>query len=98
MSAARAVGALGQLPLVLAGLDATTTWAGDLTASATLVAESGTVCEATGAHASQVRPELPLIAALADALGAELRIVPQGPEARRAAREHGRPRRVADAG
>ena len=29
----RAVGALGQLPLVLVGLGATTTWAGDLTAS-----------------------------------------------------------------
>ena len=47
----RAVGALGQLPLVLVGLGATTTWAGDLTASAALVAESDTVCEATGAHA-----------------------------------------------
>ena len=47
----RAVGALGQLPLVLVGLGATTTWAGDLTASAALVAESNTVCEATGAHA-----------------------------------------------
>ena len=47
----RAVGALGQLPLVLVGLGATTTWAGDLIASAALVAESDTVCEATGAHA-----------------------------------------------
>ena len=47
----RAVGALGQLPLVLVGLGATTTWAGDLTASAALVAESDTVGEATGAHA-----------------------------------------------
>ena len=47
----RAVGALGQLPLVLVGLGATTTWAGDLAASAALVAESDTVCEATGAHA-----------------------------------------------
>jgi DNA-binding CsgD family transcriptional regulator len=47
----RAVGALGQLPLVLVGLGATTTWAGDLTASAALVAESDAVCEATGAHA-----------------------------------------------
>jgi transcriptional regulator with XRE-family HTH domain len=44
--------------------------------------------------ASQVRPELPLIAALADALGAELRIVPRTPEARRAVREQ-RHRRVA---
>ena len=48
--------------------------------------------------ASQVRPELPLIAALADALGAELRVVPRSTEARRAVREHGRARRVADAG
>ena len=47
----RAVGALGQLPLVLVGLGATTTWTGDLTASAALVAESDTVCAATGAHA-----------------------------------------------
>ena len=47
----RAVGALGQLPLVLVGLGATTTWTGDLTASAALVAESDTVCQATGAHA-----------------------------------------------
>ncbi len=48
--------------------------------------------------ASQVRPELPLIAALADALGAELRVVPRSTKARRAAREHGQPRRVADTG
>ena len=48
--------------------------------------------------ASQVRPELPLIAALADALGAELRVVPRTTEARRAVREHGRVRRVADTG
>ena len=47
----RAVGALGQLALVLVGLGATTTWAGDLAASAALVAESDTVCETTGAHA-----------------------------------------------
>jgi DNA-binding CsgD family transcriptional regulator len=47
----RAAGALGQLPLVLVGLGATATWAGDLAASAALVAESDTVCEATGAHA-----------------------------------------------
>ncbi len=44
--------------------------------------------------ASQVRPELPLIAALADALGAELRVVPRTPEARRAVREQHQ-RRVA---
>jgi transcriptional regulator with XRE-family HTH domain len=45
--------------------------------------------------ASQVRPELPLIAALADALGAELRVVPRTPAGRRAVREHQRQRRVA---
>lgn len=44
--------------------------------------------------ASQVRPELPLIAALADALGAELRVVPRTAAARRAVREQGRQRRV----
>src|SRR5579875_1711785 len=38
--------------------------------------------------ASQVRPELPLIAALADALGAELRVVPRTRQARRAVAEH----------
>lgn len=45
--------------------------------------------------ASQVRPELPLIAALADALGAELCVVPRTPQARRAVGEHRRQRRVA---
>jgi ribosome-binding protein aMBF1 (putative translation factor) len=45
--------------------------------------------------ASQVRPELPLIAALADALGAELRVVPRTPQARHAVAEHRRQRRVA---
>jgi hypothetical protein len=44
--------------------------------------------------ASQVRPELPLIVALADALGAELRVVPRTPQARRAVAEHRRQRRV----
>jgi ribosome-binding protein aMBF1 (putative translation factor) len=44
--------------------------------------------------ASQVRPELPLIAALADALGAELRVVPRTVQAQQAVREHGRERRV----
>jgi ribosome-binding protein aMBF1 (putative translation factor) len=44
--------------------------------------------------ASQARPELPLIAALADALGAELRVVPRTPQARRAVRESGPQRRV----
>ena len=47
----RAVGALDQLALVLVGLGATTTWAGDLAASAALVSESNTVCEATGTRA-----------------------------------------------
>ena len=45
--------------------------------------------------ASQVRPELPLIVALADALGAELRVVPRTPQA---AREPGGQRRVAATG
>ena len=44
--------------------------------------------------ASQARPEFPLIAALADALGAELRVVPRTAEARRAVREHDPERRV----
>ena len=48
--------------------------------------------------AGQVRPELPLIVALADALGAELRVVPRAADAQRAAREPGRQRRVAAAG
>lgn len=45
--------------------------------------------------ASQMRPELPLIAALANALGAELRVVPRSPQARRAVAELRRQRRVA---
>jgi len=45
--------------------------------------------------ARQARPELPLIVALADALGAELRVVPRSPQARRAAGELRRQRRVA---
>ena len=48
--------------------------------------------------AGQVRPELPLIVALADALGAELRIVPRTSEAQRATHEPGRQRRVAATG
>ena len=47
---------------------------------------------------SQVRPELPLIVALADALGAELRVVPRTPQAQQAARERGGRRRVAATG
>jgi ribosome-binding protein aMBF1 (putative translation factor) len=45
--------------------------------------------------ASQVRPELPLIAALADALGAELRVVRRPAKARPTSRENNRKRRVA---
>ncbi|MBO0825001.1 MAG: helix-turn-helix domain-containing protein [Actinobacteria bacterium] len=45
--------------------------------------------------ASQVRPELPLVVALANALGAELRVVPRTREARQAVREHDRRRRAA---
>ena len=37
---------------MLVGFGATTTWAGDLTAAAALVAESDAVCEATGAPRS----------------------------------------------
>ncbi len=44
--------------------------------------------------ASQARPELPLIAALADELGAELRVVPKTAQARRAARARDRDGRV----
>ena len=45
--------------------------------------------------ASQVRPELSLIVALADALGAELRVVHRAAEAQQAAHEPGRHRRAA---
>jgi hypothetical protein len=48
--------------------------------------------------AGQVRPELPLIVALADALGAELRIVPRTAAAQPATYEPGRQRRVATTG
>ena len=48
--------------------------------------------------AGQVRPELPLIVALADALGAELRVVPRTAEAQRATHETGHQRRVAATG
>jgi ribosome-binding protein aMBF1 (putative translation factor) len=46
--------------------------------------------------ANQVRPELPLIVALADALGAEVRVVPRTAEARPAVRDRSRQRRVPD--
>jgi ribosome-binding protein aMBF1 (putative translation factor) len=48
--------------------------------------------------ASQARPELPLIVALADALGAELRVVLHAAAAQGAAHESGRQRRVAATG
>lgn len=48
--------------------------------------------------AGQVRPELPLIVALADALGAELRVVPRAAEAHHATDEPDRQRRVAATG
>jgi ribosome-binding protein aMBF1 (putative translation factor) len=48
--------------------------------------------------AGQVRPELPLIVALADALGAELRVVPRTAEAHRAADEPDHRRRVTATG
>ena len=44
--------------------------------------------------ASQVRPELPLIVALADALGAEVRVVPCAPKGRQAAGARGGQRRI----
>jgi DNA-binding CsgD family transcriptional regulator len=47
----RAAGVLDQLPVVLVGLGATTTWAGDFAASAALIAESDAVSEATGTRA-----------------------------------------------
>lgn len=44
--------------------------------------------------ASQTRPELPLIIALADALGAEVRVVPRAAKGRQDTRDRGRQRRV----
>jgi ribosome-binding protein aMBF1 (putative translation factor) len=44
--------------------------------------------------ASQVRPELPLIVALADALGAEVRVVPRATGAQPRAGDRSRQRRV----
>lgn len=44
--------------------------------------------------ASQVRPELPLIVALADALGAEVRVVPRAAKVRQATSARGGKRRV----
>jgi ribosome-binding protein aMBF1 (putative translation factor) len=45
--------------------------------------------------ASQARPELPLIVALADALGAEVRVVPRTAKEPRPGSDHGKRRRVA---
>lgn len=47
--------------------------------------------------AHQARPELPLVAAIADALGAEVRVVPISPAAKKAVRERakGEPEPVA---
>jgi ribosome-binding protein aMBF1 (putative translation factor) len=47
--------------------------------------------------ASQTRPELPLIIALADALGAEVRVVPRAAKARQDTRDRSRQRRVTTA-
>ena len=47
--------------------------------------------------ASQTRPELPLIIALADALGAEVRVVPRAAKARQDTRARSRQRRVTTA-
>jgi len=44
--------------------------------------------------ASQARPELPLIIALADALGAEVRVIPRTTEARQSVPDQGGRRRV----
>jgi DNA-binding phage protein len=38
--------------------------------------------------AHQARPELPLIAAIAEALGLRIALVPESPEARKAVRDH----------
>jgi ribosome-binding protein aMBF1 (putative translation factor) len=45
--------------------------------------------------ASQARPELPLVAAIADALGAELRVVPRAAEGPQAEHGHGTAGRAA---
>jgi ribosome-binding protein aMBF1 (putative translation factor) len=47
--------------------------------------------------ASQTRPELPLIIALADALGAEVRVVPRAAKARHDTRDRSTQRRVTTA-
>jgi hypothetical protein len=44
----RAVGALDQLPLLLATMSFATAWSGDFTAADSLIAENAAVCEATG--------------------------------------------------
>ena len=48
VQAARDLGALDQLPLLLGSLGTATTWAGDYKLSETLIAEHDMICEATG--------------------------------------------------
>jgi len=47
---AREVGALGQLPFLLAAMGQDPVWSGDFAAAASLIAEADAVCEATGSH------------------------------------------------
>jgi DNA-binding CsgD family transcriptional regulator len=49
---ARDVGALDQLPIMLAALGTVVVWGGDFAAAAALIAESDAVCEATGTRAA----------------------------------------------
>jgi len=46
-----AVGALDQLPIMLAALGTAVVWCGDFAGAASLIAEADAVCEATGTHA-----------------------------------------------
>ena len=49
---ARDVGALDQLPIMLAALGTALVWCGDFAGAASLIAESDAVCEATGTRAA----------------------------------------------
>jgi DNA-binding CsgD family transcriptional regulator len=49
---ARDVGALDQLPIMLAALGTAVVWGGDFATAASLIAESDAVCEATGTRAA----------------------------------------------
>src|SRR6185312_6537554 len=49
---ARDVGALDQLPIMLAALGTAVVWCGDFAGAASLIAESDAVCEATGTRAA----------------------------------------------